>query len=311
MNAQNENWRKDYTVIPYARWGSIHHSHDNFRSFGGRTMIRPIARLILPVAIVMLGFFGNRAAAQNKPGNSMDDLLKSIGMTKPAMTKAPEFSLRDAGGGPVSLSGYRGGLVLLNFWATWCGPCRDEMPSMENLSRNFGGQGFTILAVNQKESAAQVTSYMRKNGLNLTTPLDGDGKVSAAYRVYGIPVSYLIDANGNVIGMQSGARDWATRDMVEAIRTLMGDGAAGGGPSMVLEPATPMPSALRAKGGALLVRAQQDPFSEVIAKLLASEEVVPMGKISGAGEFWYMVRTKGGLIGWVRGAEVDEIAKRK
>ena len=274
-------------------------------------MIRPIARFILPVAIVMLGFFDSRSAAQNKPGNSVDDLLTSIGMTKPAMTKAPDFSLRDPSGGPVSLSGYRGNLVLLNFWATWCGPCRDEMPSMENMSRNFGGQGFTILAVNQKESTAQVVSYMRKNGLNLTTPLDSDGRVSAAYRVYGIPVSYLIDANGNVIGRQAGARDWSTHDVVGAIRTLIGDSVAGGSGSLLLEPATPMPSALRGKSGALIVRAQQDPFSDVIARLPANEEVAPIGKISGAGEFWYMVRTKGGLIGWVRGTEVEEILKRK
>jgi thiol-disulfide isomerase/thioredoxin len=274
-------------------------------------MKRRIGRWLALGTIAMALSLPSRLLAQPKPSNSIDELLKSIGMVKPAMTKAPEFSLRDAGGAPVSLSGYRGGLVLLNFWATWCGPCRDEMPSMENLSRNFGGQGFTILAVNQKESAAQVASYMRKNGLNLTTPLDSDGRVSAAYRVYGIPVSYLIDANGGVVGMQSGARDWATRDVVDAIRTLIGDGAAGGGPSMVLEPATPMPSALRAKGAALLVRAQQDPFSEIIAKLPASEEVAPVGKISGAGEFWYMVRTKGGLTGWVRGAEVEEIRKGK
>ena len=274
-------------------------------------MIRRKSKLAFLVAIVMLGISQRPSVAQNKPNNATDELLKPLGMTKPAMTKAPEFSLRDAGGAQVSLSGHRGGLVLLNFWATWCGPCRDEMPSMENLSRNFGGQGLTILAVNQKESAVQVNSYMRKNGLNLTTPLDSDGRVSAAYRVYGIPVSYLIDANSNVIGMQSGARDWATRVVVDAIRTLIGDSVAGGSAAMVLEPATPMPSALRAKGGALLVRAQQDTFSEVLVKLPASEAVAPIGKISGAGEIWYMVRTKGGLTGWVRGVEVEEIAKGK
>ncbi|HLN87269.1 MAG TPA: TlpA disulfide reductase family protein, partial [Candidatus Limnocylindrales bacterium] len=131
--------------------------------------------------------------AQVKPGNTTSDLLKSIGMTKPAMSKAADFNLRDIGGGTVSLSSYRGRLVLLNFWATWCGPCRDEMPSMENLSRNFGGQGFTLLALNQKESAAQVTRFMRTHGLNFPTPLDHDGRVSAAYRVFGIPVSYVID----------------------------------------------------------------------------------------------------------------------
>ena len=250
--------------------------------------------------------------AQNKPGSSIDDLLKSIGMTKPAMTKAPDFTLRDTGGGTVSLSGYRGSLVLVNFWATWCGPCRDEMPSMENLSRNFGGQGFSLLAVNQKESAAQVTKFMKTHGLNFPTPLDSDGRVSAAYRVYGIPVTYLIDGNGNAIGMKSGARDWATRDVVEVFRKLIGEGgsvpAAG---SLDLEPATPLPSALRAKGGALVVRSQQDPFSEAVAKLPATEEVIPLGKASGAGEFWYMVRTKSGLIGWVRGAEAEDVFKNK
>ena len=77
-------------------------------------------------------------------------------MTKPAIGSAPDFTLRDADGGTVGLSGYRGNLLLLNFWATWCGPCREEMPSMEQLSRNFGGQGFTILAINQRENAALV-----------------------------------------------------------------------------------------------------------------------------------------------------------
>lgn len=250
--------------------------------------------------------------AQVKPGRPTDELLKSIGVTKPAMSKAPDFTLRDIGGGTVSLASYRGSWVLLNFWATWCGPCRDEMPSMENLSRNFGGQGFTLLAINQKESAAQVTSFMRTHGLNFPTPLDSDGRVSAAYRVHGIPVTYVIDGSGNAIGMKSGARDWATRDVVEVFRKLVGEGgAAPAGGSLDLEPATPLPSALRAKGGGLIVRAQQDPFSEAVAKLPSSEEVVPLGKVFGAGEFWYMVRTKSGAIGWVRGAEVDELRRGK
>ena len=246
--------------------------------------------------------------AQVKPTNGPADLLKSIGLTKPAMSKAPDFSLRDIGGGTVSLASYRGSLVLLNFWATWCGPCRDEMPSMENLSRNFGGQGFSLLAINQKESAAQVTSFMRTHELNFPTPLDSDGRVSAAYRVYGIPMTYLIDGSGNAIGMTSGARDWATRDVVEVFRKLIGenDSARPVG-SMVLEPSRPLPSALRAKGGALIVRSRQDPFSEAVAKLPAQDEVVPLGKVSGAGESWYMVRTQSGAIGWVRGTEVDEV----
>jgi len=269
------------------------------------------ARWLLLHVVVVLLTLAAELPAQSKATASADDLLKSIGMTKPALAKAPDFTLRDTGGGTVSLSGYRGNLVLLNFWATWCGPCREEMPSMEQLSRNFGGQGFTILAVNQKESAAQVTKYMKTHGLNFSAPLDLDGRVNTAYRVYGIPVTYLIDGGGNAIGMKSGPRDWARRDVVDVFRKLIGESASGiVGGSLELEPITPMPSALRAKGGALLVRSQQDPFSEAVAKLPPNEEVTPIAKASGAGEFWYMVRTKSGAIGWVRGAEVEDVKQR-
>ena len=245
--------------------------------------------------------------AQVRASGSAPDLLKSIGITKPAMTKAPDFTLRDVGGGLMSLASYRGSFVLLNFWATWCGPCREEMPSMEALSRQFGGQGLTLLAVNQRESAGQVANYMRTHSLNFPTPLDTDGRVSAAYRVFGIPVSYLIDGNGNAIGIKSGARDWATRDVVEVFRKLVGEtGAASAGGPIGLEPATPMPKALRAKSGVLILRAQQDASAEALANLSVGEEVVPLGKVFGAGEFWYMVRAKNGAVGWVRNSEVDD-----
>jgi thiol-disulfide isomerase/thioredoxin len=274
--------------------------------------LRKAGWISLHVVAVLL-ILSAELRAQSKAAASTDDLLKSIGMTKPALAMAPDFTLRDAGGGTVSLSGYRGNLVLLNFWATWCVPCREEMPSMEQLSRNFGGQGFTILAVNQKESAAQVTKYMKTHGLNLSAPLDVDGRVNTAYRVYGIPVTYLIDGGGNAIGMKSGPRDWSARDVVDVFRKLIGETASSGivGSSLELEPTTPMPSALRTKGGALLVRSQQDPFSEAVAKLPPNEEVTPIGKASGAGEFWYMVRTKSGAIGWVRGVEVEDVSKQR
>ena len=252
------------------------------------------------------------ALAQVKASSAAIDWLKSIGITKPALARAPDFTLRDVGGGTVSLASYRGSLLLLNFWATWCGPCRDEMPSMETLSRNFGGQGLSLVAINQKEGTAQVANFMKTHGLNFPTPLDSDGRVSAAYRVFGIPVTYVVDGSGNAIGMASGARDWAAQDVVEVFRKLVtATGSAPAGSSMALEPNTPLPNALRAKGGALILRAQQDPLSEAVAKLPSTEEVMPLGKVFGAGEFWYMVRVKNGTVGWARGVEVDEIRRAK
>jgi len=246
-------------------------------------------------------------AQQGKSNAPVEELLKSIGLNRPVMSRAPDFNLREANGGTSSLSAYRGRLVLLNFWATWCAPCREEMPSMEQLSRNFGSQGLVVVAVNQRENASLVNKFMKAHGLNFATPLDTDGRVAASYRAYGIPVTYLIDGNGQPIGMKSGPMDWAARDVIEVFRKLIGDAnssAVAG--SMDLEPAVPLPSVLRAKANGTPVRSQHDPYSEVVGKLEQGEELIPLGKVSGAGEFWFMVKSKSGVMGWVRGGDVDD-----
>jgi thiol-disulfide isomerase/thioredoxin len=271
---------------------------------------KKVSIVCLALAVLAPGF---AAGQQDKGGSATDELLKSIGLAKPAFARAPDFNLRDGAGGMASLSGNRGNLILLNFWATWCGPCREEMPSMEQLSRSFGTQGFNVLAVNQRESAAQVERYMKTNGLNFRAPLDTDGRVSASYRVYGIPATYLIDANGQAIGMKSGTRDWAAREVVDVFRKLISEsgstGAAGG--SMDLEPVTSLPKTLRAKGNGVLVHGQQDAQSEIIGKLDRGDDLIPLGKVSGAGELWYMVKTKSGAVGWVRGVEMEEVRSQK
>jgi len=266
-------------------------------------------RIAAPFKLALVGLLALKALLPApSSAASTDELLRSIGLTKPAFTRAPEFNLRDGNGGMASLSGNRGKLVLLNFWATWCGPCREEMPSMEQLSRSFGGQGLTVLAANQRESATQVVRFMQTHGLNFRAPLDSDGRVAASYRVFGIPATYLIDANGQAIGMKSGSRDWAAREVVEIFRKLITDGGAG--VSVTLEPGAPLPR-LRAKSDGISVRSQQDPHSESIGKLAAGEELAPLGKVSGADEFWYMVKIKNGAVGWVRGGDVEEIGARK
>lgn len=271
---------------------------------------RWVARIVMVSALITLTPIRS-LAQQSKSVSSVDALLKPIGLSKPAMSSAPDFNLLDTNGSPVGLSAYRGKLVLLNFWATWCEPCREEMPSMENLSRNFG-QGLAVLAINQRENAALVNKFMRTHGLNFTTPLDTTGRVAGYYRVYGIPVSYLIDANGQAIGMKSGPMDWATSAVVDVFRKLIGAGNSGvPSGSMDLEPATPLPNMLRVRADGVVVRGHQDTLSEVMGKLARGEELVPLGKVSGAGEFWYMVKTKSGAIGWVRGGDVEETTLRK
>jgi thiol-disulfide isomerase/thioredoxin len=260
---------------------------------------------VIAIAVVFLtGVLVAPAAAQQT--KSRQDLLKSIGLSKPAFAQAPDFSLRDANGGYSSLANYRGAFVLLNFWATWCGPCREEMPSMEALSRSFGGQSLVVVAVNQRESAAQVSRFMKTRALNFPAPLDTDGRVAASYRAYGIPVTYLIDGSGQAVGMKSGPLDWASPAVVGVFRQLVGDGAqAVSAGSTALEPRTPLPSSLRAKSEGALVRGQQDAQAGPLAKLAPGEEIMALGKVSDAAESWYMVKTKSGVVGWVRGSEVE------
>lgn len=268
-----------------------------------RAAVKSIVTVWLTVAVVPNPLF----AQQGRNPAAVAGLLKSIGLIKPVINRAPEFSLRELNGNVASLSGYRGKMVLLNFWATWCGPCRDEMPSMEQLSRNFGGQGLTVVAINQRENAALVARFMKTHNLNFSTLLDADGRVAASYRVYGIPVSYVIDSDGRAIGMKSGSMDWASPRVVDIFRELVDETNSGVTTGSIgLEHAMPIPKVLRVKRDEIVIRGRHDNQSEALVKSMGGDELVPLGKVSGAGEFWYMVKTKKGTVGWVREADVED-----
>jgi len=248
-----------------------------------RAAVKSIVAIWLTVAAVPNPLF----AQQGRNPAAVAGLLKSIGLIKPVINRAPEFSLRELNGNVASLSGYRGKMVLLNFWATWCGPCRDEMPSMEQLSRSFGGQGLTVVAINQRENAALVARFMKTHNLNFSTLLDADGRVAASYRVYGIPVSDVIDSDGRAIGMKSGSMDWASPRVVDMFRKLVDETNSGVMTGSIgLEPAMPIPKVLRVKRDEIVIRGRHDNQSEALVKLMGGDELVPLGKVSGAGEFW-------------------------
>ncbi len=258
----------------------------------------------LMIALAAPAVFG---AEPGKPA-STDQLLRSIGIAKPAMSSAPDFNLLDSNGSPVALSGYRGRWVLLNFWATWCGPCRDEMPSMERLHRQFGAQELAVIAVNQREHAAVVNRFMRAHGLNFSALLDTTGRVAGYYRVYGIPVTYLIDAHGAAAGMRAGPMDWSSGAALSVFRKLLGNA---GVTAIDSAPVEPLPAALRARINAVKIRSRHDASSEILGHLDPGDDVPALGKVSGAGEFWYMVKTSSGAVGWVRGADVEEVSRRR
>jgi peroxiredoxin len=110
----------------------------------------------------------------------------------------------------VNLENLKGKIVFLNFWATWCPACRDEMPSMEKLYTKFKDKDFIMLAVNLREKPKTVRSFKEEYRLNFPILLDTDGSVSYRYGVRSIPATFLIDREGHLIGRAVGARDWAS-----------------------------------------------------------------------------------------------------
>jgi peroxiredoxin len=134
---------------------------------------------------------------------------------------APDFTLKDLGGKEVRLSDLRGKIVVLNFWATWCPPCREEIPSMMHLNQVMAGKQFQMLAVSQDEDGKEaIEAYFRKSSNNLPALIDADQKIGKRYGLTGVPETFVIDKKGVILKKVVGALDWSNpgiiRDLSEA-----------------------------------------------------------------------------------------------
>jgi peroxiredoxin len=134
---------------------------------------------------------------------------------------APDFTLSDPSGKKVSLKDYRGKIVFLNFWATWCGPCRTEMPAMDRLYREFKGKDFEMLAVNVKEKGDDALKFMKELKIGYPVALDQDGEVGLLYGAWALPTTYLIDRKGQVLARMWGPADWHSTSARNLIKSLI------------------------------------------------------------------------------------------
>lgn len=135
---------------------------------------------------------------------------------------APEFTLVNMEGERVSLADYRGQVVVLNFWATWCPPCREEKPTMERLYQQFKDDGLVFLAINVEENGHQVVSeYLMNNSFSFPILLDGKAEVQGMYGVFRYPESYIIDRDGTVVEHIIGGRDWMESSTYRKIESLL------------------------------------------------------------------------------------------
>ena len=137
-------------------------------------------------------------------------LIAAEGAAYPAVGRmAPDFRLPTLDGGSFQLSDQRGKPVVLNFWATWCGPCRNELPAIQKAAEHLSDQ-VVFAAVDQGEEAATVQSYVDEMGLTFTIPMDDGGEVGYVYNVKGLPTTFFIDRNGVIQSLWMGEMNSVT-----------------------------------------------------------------------------------------------------
>ena len=188
--------------------------------------------ILIPALAALLALAG---CSQRKPAaavtvqrtsprpEQVSSLLQGIGMQVPKdALMATDFTLDSLDGKTSSLSAYRGRFVFLNFWATWCPPCRSEMPAMQALYSRLEARGFVILAVDLAEKADTVRAYVKKNAFTFPVLLDKTGEVGGTYGAQSIPTTYLIDREGKVLARGIGAQwKWDSPEMIALFEKLL------------------------------------------------------------------------------------------
>ena len=148
--------------------------------------------------------------AGKAPAFAVEDPVKALDLVKPSRARRiAAAELPAAGGGTVRLADLRGKVVFLNFWATWCEPCKEEMPALEALYRQFRERGLVVVAVSQdRGGAAVVNPYLRRMALSFPVGLDPRGDLAREYAVWALPATFIIDREGTVAFAAQGPRAW-------------------------------------------------------------------------------------------------------
>ena len=181
-----------------------------------------ISTLTLLVAFGPLG--GSRVTPSLAPDAeraSLDSALQSAGLHPVSGIAPVDFEVDSLAGQVRSLADYRGRIVFLNFWATWCPPCVEEMPSMQRLADILEPEGLAMVAVNVQEDRPQVERFMSDHGLSFEVLLDRRGQVGQSYAVRGLPTTVILDRSGAIMARKVGFAYWDTDEMIELFRRIL------------------------------------------------------------------------------------------
>jgi peroxiredoxin len=180
-----------------------------------------IALTIALVAVLVWAVPGRRAGEERRLG----DVFDRAGITQLKKGQhGPAFSLAKLDGGRASLTDWSDHVVVLNFWATWCQPCTDEMPTLERLWRRYRERGVMVVGINVDRGASRALIEAYAGRLALTFPLllDPDMETAGKWRASALPATFLIRPGGDVVGYALGARDWNSPAMHSLVESILG-----------------------------------------------------------------------------------------
>jgi len=177
--------------------------------------------LLLCSGIAALFFFKTELWAKTDSGE-MYRMFSTMGVIKILPTDDPVvINLKDMNGNNVSLADFKGKIVFLNFWTTWCPTCRIEMPSMEKLHQKLKNKDFALVTINLQESASRVKGFFKGLKLSFTALLDTTGEVGASFGIRAIPTTYILDKTGRIIGQANGPREWDSKGAIALFENLI------------------------------------------------------------------------------------------
>jgi len=190
--------------------------------------IRTVLILILPALLGFAAFQLLDADSPDKDDHSeLDRLFEAMYVLKvPHADEPVEVRLNDTSGREISLSDFKGKIVFLNFWTTWCPTCRIEMPSMVKLHQKLKQRDFAMVTINLRESALQVQEFFKSYKLTFTALLDSTGEVGAMFGIFQIPTTYILDKDGRIIGKAVGPREWDSKKSIALFEHLIDSYAA-------------------------------------------------------------------------------------
>jgi peroxiredoxin len=152
-------------------------------------------------------------------------LAAALAITLPALAgtnaPAPAFTLASNGGKAVSLAQYQGQVVMINFWASWCGPCRQEMPLLESIYKKYNKLGFTMIGVNVEPDSKAADDWLKATPVSFPILYDKDSKVSKLYDVQGMPSTVIIDRTGKLRVLHRGYKPGDENEYLDSIRALI------------------------------------------------------------------------------------------